>query len=51
MEEFGNWINATVNATMAERDSYFNIAFNESNRLITAGSSLKVRIRANAPTL
>lgn len=51
LEEFGKWINATVNATMAERDSYFNIVFNESNQLISAGSSLKVRILANASAL
>lgn len=43
LEEFGKWINATVNATMAERDRYFSIVFNESNQLITDGSSLKVR--------
>ena len=51
LEEFGKWINATVNATMAERDRYFNIVFNETNQLITAGSSLKVRTCANALAL
>ncbi|KAK9837439.1 hypothetical protein WJX81_002398 [Elliptochloris bilobata] len=41
LEEFGKWLNASVNATMAERNHYFNIVFNESNRLIAAGSNLK----------
>ena len=42
LEEFGKWLNASVNATMAERNRYFGVVFNESNRLILAGSNLKV---------
>eukprot|EP00884_Botryococcus_braunii_P015420 jgi/Botrbrau1/2561/Bobra.0079s0047.1 len=42
LEEFGKWLNATVRADMAQRNLYFRIIFDESNRLINApGSYLK----------
>ncbi len=51
LEEFGKWLNASENATMAERDRYFGVVFNESNGLIAAGSSLKARVRGACPSL
>ncbi len=49
LEEFGKWLNASENATMAERDRYFGVVFNESNGLIASGSSLKARAGGARP--
>ena len=42
LEEFGKELNATLNATMAQRNLYFSIVFNQSNGLFDQpGSTLK----------
>ena len=43
LEEFGKWLNTSVNATMDERNKYFGVVYNESQALIDLpGSPLKV---------
>ena len=43
LEEFGKELNATLNATMAQRNQYFSVVFNETSALINApNSTLKV---------
>ncbi|EIE27597.1 glycoside hydrolase [Coccomyxa subellipsoidea C-169] len=42
LEEFGKWLNSTVNATMEQRDKYFGIVYDEcENNIDLPGSSLK----------
>jgi hypothetical protein len=44
LEEFGKWLNASVDATMEQRDKYFAVVYNESQRLMQLpGSPLKVK--------
>lgn len=44
LEEFGKWLNSSVNATMDERNKYFGIVYDEcQSNMDLQGSSLKVR--------
>lgn len=42
LEEFGKWLNVTLNATLEQRMKYLHIVYDEVNRNIQQGTPLQV---------